>query len=100
MRSVLGLGLALLATIALASSSSALVIALSNDDGWDAPGIQAMKAALEGAGHTVTLAGPLDEQSGSSQCPLPVAELKHREHDQSLDYSAHPGSWKRSWLAI
>jgi 5'-nucleotidase len=53
-------------SLTVASSASALVVALSNDDGWDAPGIQAMKDALEVAGHTVTLAGPLDEQSGSS----------------------------------
>ena len=44
-----------LAVMAAASASSALVVALSNDDGWDAPGIQAMKAALVAAGHTVTL---------------------------------------------
>lgn len=50
----------------LSASTQALNIALSNDDGWMAPGIQAMKAALVSAGHTVTLAAPLDEQSGSS----------------------------------
>ena len=57
------------------TASSALVIALSNDDGWDAPGIQAMKVALEAAGHTVTLAGPLDEQSGSSAAGNFVSNL-------------------------
>jgi len=55
------------ATLSIASvSSQALNVALSNDDGWSAPGIQAMKAALINAGHTVTLAAPLDEQSDSS----------------------------------
>ncbi len=62
-------------TFAFASTSSALVVALSNDDGWDAPGIQAMKMALEAAGHTVTLAGPLDEQSGSSAAINLVSDL-------------------------
>jgi 5'-nucleotidase len=62
-------------TFASASASSALVVALSNDDGWDAPGIQAMKGALESAGHTVTLAGPLDEQSGSSAANNFVSNL-------------------------
>jgi 5'-nucleotidase len=57
------------------TSASALVVALSNDDGWDAPGIQAMKTALAGAGHTVTLAGPLDEQSGSSAANNFVSNL-------------------------
>ncbi len=66
MKSALRLCVVLFCTFAFASTSSALVVALSNDDGWDAPGIQAMRVALEAAGHTVTLAGPLDEQSGSS----------------------------------
>lgn len=43
-----------------------LVIALSNDDGWSAEGIQAMKHALVARGHTVVLAAPAGEQSGSS----------------------------------
>ncbi len=51
------------------------MVALSNDDGWDAPGIQAMRVALEAAGHTVTLAGPLDEQSGSSAAINLVSNL-------------------------
>lgn len=44
----------------------ALDVALSNDDGWDSLGIQSVKTALLAAGHNVVLAGPLDEQSGSS----------------------------------
>ncbi len=64
-----------LCTFALANASSALVVALSNDDGWDSPGIPAMRVALESAGHTVTLAGPLDEQSGSSAAGNFVSDL-------------------------
>ena len=64
MKTALKLCLALLLTLSLAGESTALVVALSNDDGWDSPGITAMKSALEGAGHSVTLAAPLDEQSG------------------------------------
>lgn len=63
------------ACFSFAGAASALVVALSNDDGWDAPGIQAMLTALEGAGHTVTLAGPLDEQSGSSAAGNFVSDL-------------------------
>jgi len=51
---------------ALVAPAEALDIALTNDDGWNAPGIQALKEALRDAGHTVTLAGPLTNQSGSS----------------------------------
>jgi 5'-nucleotidase len=75
MKMALKLCLALLLTLSLAGESAALVVALSNDDGWDSPGITAMKAALEGAGHTVTLAGPLDEQSGSSAAINAVSDL-------------------------
>ena len=67
--------LSALVMLAVASPALALNIALSNDDGWDAPGIQAMKGALESAGHTVTLAGPLDEQSGSSAANNFVSDL-------------------------
>lgn len=48
------------------TSANALNIALTNDDGWDAPGIQTLKEALVEAGHTVTLAGSSENQSGSS----------------------------------
>lgn len=52
--------------LAASQSSLALNIALTNDDGWSAPGIQTLKAALVEAGHTVTLAGSSENQSGSS----------------------------------
>lgn len=62
-------------SLAVASSASALNVALSNDDGWSAPGIQAMRAALAAASHTVTLAAPLDEQSASSAAINFVSDL-------------------------
>jgi 5'-nucleotidase len=57
-----------LASLLLAASPGAwaLEIAVTNDDGWDSIGIQAVKQALVAAGHTVTLVAPLDGQSGSS----------------------------------
>jgi len=58
--------LAVACTAALAVPASALDIALTNDDGWNAPGIQIMRNALLAAGHNVTLAAPLTDQSGSS----------------------------------
>ncbi|MEL7072103.1 MAG: 5'/3'-nucleotidase SurE [Cyanobacteria bacterium J06581_3] len=42
-----------------------LNILITNDDGFDAPGIEALYAALTAAGHTVTLVGPEEQQSGS-----------------------------------
>jgi len=41
-----------------------LNILLTNDDGWNAPGIRSVRAALLDAGHRVTLMGPLEPQSG------------------------------------
>ncbi len=51
--------------LAASASASALNIALTNDDGWSTPGIQALYEALTGAGHNVILVAPLDGQSGS-----------------------------------
>jgi len=47
-----------------ATSASALDILLTNDDGYNSPGITTMKAALEARGHTVTIVAPLENQSG------------------------------------
>lgn len=44
----------------------ALDILLTNDDGYSAVGIQTLKAALQAAGHNVTLVAPYGERSGSS----------------------------------
>lgn len=43
-----------------------LEVALTNDDGWQATGIQQLHRVLKEAGHRVTLVAPADEQSGSS----------------------------------
>ncbi|MDO8860158.1 5'/3'-nucleotidase SurE [Haliea sp. E1-2-M8] len=52
-----------LATLA-AGPALALNILLTNDDGWQAPGIQSAYKALTAAGHKVTLVAPLSDQSG------------------------------------
>ncbi len=41
-----------------------LKILLTNDDGFDAPGITAMQQVLLGAGYDVTIVAPLEQQSG------------------------------------
>lgn len=46
--------------------AGALNIVLTNDDGFNSTGIQAMKSALVAAGHNVVLSAPQGEQSGSS----------------------------------
>lgn len=42
-----------------------LNILITNDDGFDAPGIEALYNRLTAAGHTVTLVGPKEQQSGT-----------------------------------
>jgi len=79
-----------IASLGITTAATALDIALSNDDGWDAPGIQAMKAALVSAGHTVSLAAPLNEQSGSSAAGNFVSNLvvvKERDSDGANEFS-------------
>lgn len=48
------------------SASESLRILLTNDDGYRAPGITAMREALVSAGHDVVLVAPSDNQSSSS----------------------------------
>ncbi len=58
--------LALGCAVLLSGPASALNILLSNDDGFDAPGIQALRTALSAAGHKVTIVAPSSNRSGSS----------------------------------
>ncbi|MEO0840218.1 MAG: phytase, partial [Cyanobacteria bacterium J06643_5] len=46
-------------------SATPLNILLTNDDGFDAPGIETLYTELTAAGHNVTLVGPLEQQSGT-----------------------------------
>lgn len=71
---VAGLGAAALTTVATGGTSTAgpgpttcegpLDVLLTNDDGYQAPGIRAVRAALIEAGHRVTTVAPANEQSG------------------------------------
>jgi 5'-nucleotidase len=56
-----------------------LRILLTNDDGYLSPGIRAVRAALEGAGHDVTLVAPLENRSGSSSSLTTAGTLGLRE---------------------
>ncbi|GGU94579.1 5'-nucleotidase SurE [Actinomadura cremea] len=59
-------GLALIGAppAAAAPEPAPLRILLSNDDGYDAPGIKAVRDALTEAGHDVTIVAPATDQSG------------------------------------
>lgn len=55
-----------LGSVQAARAMQTLDIALTNDDGWQAVGIQELRIVLTEAGHRVTLVAPSDQQSGSS----------------------------------
>lgn len=62
----------------------ALDILLTNDDGYQAPGIEALHAALTAAGHHVTMVAPRENQSGASW-RISTGPLKYAEES--------PGIW-------
>ena len=51
---------------AVAQAGASLRILLTNDDGFEAPGIVAVRDALVAAGHDVTIVAPIDDRSGAS----------------------------------
>ena len=60
------LALSLLASLSDAAEQRRLTILLTNDDGYQAPGLLAVRDALRGAGHHVVVVAPRTDQSGSS----------------------------------
>ncbi len=60
-----GFAFAAMALAAASSPAHALNILLTNDDGCAAPGIAAVRKALQDAGHRVITVGPATNQSGS-----------------------------------
>ena len=52
-----------------------LRILLTNDDGWEAPGITAMADGLRAAGHEVVVVAPATNQSGASARISPTGKL-------------------------
>ena len=57
------LGISCIPLVAIGETTP-LNILLTNDDGFDAPGIEALHGALTEAGHNVTLVAPATQQSG------------------------------------
>lgn len=72
------------APLAADDGGRALDILLTNDDGFQAPGIEALQAALAAAGHHVTMVAPRENQSGASW-RISTGPLKYREE--------RPGVW-------
>jgi broad specificity polyphosphatase/5'/3'-nucleotidase SurE/uncharacterized membrane protein len=65
---------------AYAGERAPLRILLTNDDGYDAPGIRAMHEHLVAAGHDVTLVAPLSDQSGSGIRVTTQGKLHYEDH--------------------
>jgi 5'/3'-nucleotidase SurE len=59
-------------------ASGELRILLTNDDGYDAPGLRVLQAALEAAGHRVTVVAPSVNQSGKSVALTTGGSLSYR----------------------
>lgn len=57
---------AALALVSAIPATASLKIVLTNDDGFEAPNIQALFTALKAAGHDVILSAPYVNQSGTS----------------------------------
>ena len=57
-------------------------ILLTNDDGHKAPGIRALRLALNTHGHRVTMVAPSEEQSASSMCTTPHRSIALQQLDE------------------
>jgi len=63
---------------------ASLRILLTNDDGYDTPGIRAVLEALVAAGHDVTLVAPRTDQSGSGMRVSTQGTLDYKEHSEGI----------------
>jgi 5'/3'-nucleotidase SurE len=67
-----------------AAEPASLRILLTNDDGYDTPGIQAVFEALVAAGHDVTLVAPRTNQSGSGMRVSTQGTLDLERHAEGV----------------
>jgi 5'-nucleotidase len=68
----------------VAVEPASLHVLLTNDDGYDTPGIKAVREALIAAGHEVTLVAPLHNQSGSGMRVSTQGTLNYTEHSEGV----------------
>ena len=61
-----------------------LRILLTNDDGYRAPGINAVRNALQGAGHDVIVVAPHDNQSGSGVRVTTSGDIRVVDHGSDI----------------
>ncbi|WP_433503100.1 5'/3'-nucleotidase SurE [Pseudonocardia halophobica] len=69
---------------AVTQQAAPLRILLTNDDGWSAPGVVAVRKALRRAGHTVVEVAPADDQSGTGASLTLKGTLSLTAHGQDV----------------
>jgi len=67
-----------------AAESSPLRILLTNDDGYDAPGIKSLHAALLDAGHDVTVVAPSADHSGAGARVTSRGTIGYKERSKGV----------------
>lgn len=83
---VVTLAACLCTTSLLAAEPGPLRILLTNDDGYSAPGINALRESLLAAGHEVTVVAPLSNQSGSGMRVTIGGKLDYKEQSPGVWY--------------
>ncbi len=78
-------GLSLLTVPAAAQQpGGGLNILLTNDDGFEAPGIEAMREALLAAGHRVTIVAPLEDRSDSGTGHITAGLIDYYRQEEGV----------------
>ena len=67
-----------------AEAAAPLRIMLTNDDGYDAPGVKAVYESLVANGHDVTLVAPLENQSSSGMRVTTQGSLDYQEESTGV----------------
>lgn len=85
-RKIVSVGLMLVScsTQLIAADASPLKLLLTNDDGYDTPGIMAVRSALLQSGYEVTLVAPLKNQSGSGARVTSSGMLDYKEQSEGV----------------
>jgi 5'/3'-nucleotidase SurE len=79
-----GLVLAVCMAQSAVAETTALRILLTNDDGYDTPGIKAVRSALMQSGHDVTLVAPLKNQSSSGARVTSSGVLEYKQQSEGV----------------
>lgn len=79
-----GIGTCLVPVPLVAQAGPGLTILLTNDDGFEAPGITVVRDALIAAGHRVTVVAPLDDRSGSAMSVTTSGTIDYYRQEEGV----------------